>query len=680
MTKEEAKKKILKLSTEIEHHNYNYYVLSKSTISDFDFDKLLKELAELEIKFPEFLFPDSPTQRVGGDVTKEFKTVKHKYPMMSLGNTYSQEELKEFDERVRKAIGDDFEYVCELKFDGVAIGLTYKDGKLTQALTRGDGVQGDDVIANVKTIKSIPLQLKEGDYPSEFEIRGEIILPLKVFEKMNLDLAAELRENGFNEGEIAERLYRNPRNTASGTLKQQDSKIVASRKLDCYLYSLYGNDLPFKSHYDGLKKAKQWGFKVSDHVAKCKSLDEVFEFISEWEKGRDGLPFEIDGVVIKVNSFRQQEELGFTAKAPRWAISYKYKAESVSTKLKEITYQVGRTGAITPVANLEPVLLAGTVVKRASLHNADQIEKLDVRVGDTVFVEKGGEIIPKITAVDLDKRPSTSKKTIYISACPECNAVLVRKDGEAVHYCPNENGCPPQIKGKMEHFASRKAMNIDGLGSETIELLFKQGLAKTIADIYDLKKEQITSLERMGDKSADNLITGIQKSKEVPFERVLFSLGIRYVGDTVAKKLARYFKNIDNIMNASEEKLAEAPEVGEKIAGSLLEHFKHVKNTEIINRLKKSGLQFEVHENVNALAGDKLKGMTIVATGSLRNYKRDAIKEAIEQQGGKAASSVSSKTSFVLAGDEPGENKISKAKELGIKIISEDDFENLLKN
>ena len=689
MTKEEAKKKIEKLSREIDQHNYNYYVQSSPVISDYDFDMLLKELIDLEKKFPEFAYPDSPTQRVGGEITKEFKTVKHKYPMMSLGNTYSEEELKEFDERVQKAIGGstsltttspkNYEYVCELKFDGVAIGLTYKKGKLVQAVTRGDGVQGDDVTNNIKTIRSIPLQLKPGDYPDEFEIRGEVILPLKVFEKMNEELSVQLSDEGFNEEEIAERLYRNPRNTASGTLKLQDSKIVAQRKLDCYLYSLYGDSFPFKTHYDGLKKAKEWGFKISEHVAKCKDLSQVFEYINEWEKGREELPFEIDGVVMKVNSFRQQEELGFTAKAPRWAISYKYKAEAASTKLNSISYQVGRTGAITPVANLQPVTLAGTVVKRASLHNADQIEKLDVRVGDTVFVEKGGEIIPKITAVDLSKRPQGLKKTRYITNCPECGTELIRKEGEAVHYCPNESGCPPQIKGKLEHFCSRKAMNIDGFGAETVELLFNLKLVHDIADIYDLKKDQLESLERWGEKSAQNLVLGINKSKEVPYERVLFALGIRYVGDTVAKKLARYFKSVDNLMNATKEQLLEAPEVGERIAESVADFFQDKKNINIVARLRKAGLQFSIHADAIKLSSEKLKGMTIVATGTLKNYKRDEIKEVIEQNGGKAASSVSSKTSYVLAGDDPGENKITKAKELKVKIISEEEFINLIK-
>lgn len=668
MTKEEAKKKIDKITKEIEQHNYNYYVLSQPVIGDYDFDMLLKDLIDLEKKFPDLASPDSPTQRVGGKITKEFKTVKHKYPMMSLGNTYSEEELKDFDERVRKAIGNDFEYVCELKFDGVAIGLTYKKGKFVQAVTRGDSVHGDDVTVNVRTIKSVPLKLKGNDYPDEFEIRGEVILYKKVFERINAERV-----------EIGEAPFANARNSASGTLKMQDSAEVAKRSLDCFLYSMYGENLPHKTHYDSLKKAREWGFKISDQVAKCKTLKQVFEYIDEWEKGRSELPFDIDGVVIKVNSFRHQEELGFTAKAPRWAIAYKYKAESVSTKLNSITYQVGRTGAITPVANLQPVLLAGTTVKRASLHNADQIEKLDIRVGDTVFVEKGGEIIPKITGVDLSKRPHGLKKTQYIKNCPECGTELVRKEGEAVHYCPNENGCPPQIKGKLEHFTSRKAMNIDGLGSETIELLFKENLIHNIADIYDLKKEQVEELERMGDKSAGNLIKGIQKSKEVPFERVLFALGIRYVGDTVAKKLARYFKSVDRLMDATEKQLMEAPEVGERIAESVLAYFREKKNVQIVSRLKKAGLQFEIHEDANAVSSDKLKGMIIVATGTLKNYKRDEIKEAIENNGGKAAGSVSSKTDFVLAGDEPGETKISKAKELGVKIISEEEFEKIIR-
>lgn len=674
MNTEEAKIRIAFLSNEIDKHNYNYYVLSNSTISDYEFDLLLKELMELEKKFPEFALPESPTQRVGGDLVKNFKTVAHRYPMLSLGNTYSEAELKDFDERIRKAIGNDFEYVCELKFDGVAIGLTYVDGKLTQAVTRGDGVKGDEVTTNVKTIRSIPLKLSGKDYPKEFEIRGEIILPRAEFDRMNDELIVRLRDEGYNDDEINERLYRNPRNTASGTLKQQDSKLVAQRKLDCYLYALFGDDLNFDTHYESLKKAKQWGFKVSDHAVKCKTLDDVFDYINTWDKSRDVLPYDIDGIVLKVNSYAQQEELGYTAKSPRWAISYKFKAENVATQLLSISYQVGRTGAVTPVANLQPVVLAGTVVKRASLHNADIIEKLDVRVGDFVFVEKGGEIIPKITGVDLAKRQEDTPPTKYITHCPECNTSLVRTAGEAAFYCPNEEGCPPQIIGRIQHFTSRKAMNIDGLGDETVDLLFRKNLLHNIADIYDLKKEQLTNIDRMGDKSATNLIDGIEKSKTVPFEKVLFAIGIRYVGDTVAKKIATHFKSMGVLINATYEQLLAAPEVGEKIAQTVLSFFKEEKNVQLVKRLEQAGLQMQVDESSNKIASDKLKGLTIVATGTLKNFKRDEIKEAIESNGGKASGSVSSKTSFVLAGDEPGENKIAKAKELNVKIISEEEF------
>lgn len=678
MTAEQAQKKIIQLANEIDEHNYRYYVLSDPAISDFDFDKLLNELIELEKKFPQFAFPDSPTQRVGGQVTKEFETVKHRYPMMSLGNTYSRQELADFDERIKKAIGNNFEYVCELKFDGVAIALWYKEGKMIRAVTRGDGIQGDDVTTNVKTIKSIPLKLK-GDFPDEFEIRGEIILPRPVFEKMNEELAEQLREDGLNDEEINEKLYRNPRNTASGTLKLQDSKIVAQRKLDCFFYALYGSNLPVKTHIEALDKAKQWGFKVSSHVRFCKNLDEVYKYIDHWEKERDSLPFDIDGIVLKVNSYLLQQELGFTAKSPRWAISYKYKAENASTILKSITYQVGRTGAITPVANLEPVLLAGTIVKRASLHNADQIEKLDVRIGDKVFVEKGGEIIPKITAVNLAERKNDVKPVKYITHCPECNSLLIRKEGEANHYCPNEEGCPPQIKGKMEHFTSRKAMNLDGLGRETIELFFEKGLLKNIADIYSLKKEQIISLERMGEKSAQNLLEGIEKSKQVPFERVLYAIGIRYVGDTVAKKLARYFKTISAIENATREQLSEAPEVGEKIAESIIEFFKKDVNRKIIKRLQEAGLQFSIVETEeNKKLSDILKGKSVVVSGVFKNYSRDQMKQLIEQHGGKASGSVSSKTSYLLAGDESGPAKLEKAAQLGVNVISEEEFLKLI--
>ncbi len=668
MTEQQAKKRIEELSREIEEHNYRYYVQSKPVISDFEFDKLLEELIRLEKEFPQFLSLQSPSQRVGGQITKEFETVVHKYPMMSLGNTYSEQEVNEFDERIRKAIGNDFEYVCELKFDGVAIGLTYTKGKLLRAVTRGDGVRGDDVTVNVKTIRSIPLQLKPGNYPDEFEIRGEIILNKKEFERINQERV-----------EIGEEPFANPRNTASGTLKMQDSTEVAKRKLDCYLYALYGENFHFKTHYDGLETARKWGFKISEHVKCCKNTKEVFDYINYWETARHQLPYEIDGVVIKINRIDQQEELGYTAKSPRWAIAYKYKAQSAATILNTVTYQVGRTGAITPVANLEPVLLAGTKVKRASLYNADQIEKLGLHIGDTVFVEKGGEIIPKITGVDLSKRPARSIPVQYITHCPECNTRLIRSEDGAVHYCPNEDGCPPQILGKMIHFTSRKAMNIEGLGSETIELFFRNGLLHNAADIYDLKEEQIAKLERMGKKSADNLMAAIEESKKVPFERVLYALGIRYVGDTVAKKIARYFKNIDAVAAASAEALQQAPEVGEKIAQSVYRYFRNKHHLRIIERLKKAGLQFKADEAMHR-SGNQLQGKTIVATGTLKNYKRDEIKEVIERHGGRASGSVSSKTSFVLAGEEPGESKISKAKELGIAILSEAEFEALLNN
>ncbi|MEP7265650.1 MAG: NAD-dependent DNA ligase LigA [Bacteroidota bacterium] len=667
MTIEKAADKIKELSKEIEDHNYRYYVLSMPVISDYDFDKLLEELIHLEKQYPELILSTSPSQRVGGQVTKEFETVKHKYPMMSLGNTYSEKELEEFDERIRKQIpGETFEYVCELKFDGVAIGVSYKNGKINRAVTRGDGVQGDDVTINVKTIRSIPLLLKKGDYPDEFEIRGEIIMHRKDFDRIN-----DQRE------EIGEVAYANPRNFASGTLKLQDSSEVARRKLDCYFYALYG-DFHFKTHFESLAKSEQWGFKISKEVKLCTSLDDVFQYIKHWDKKRDSLGFDIDGVVIKVNSYRQQEELGFTAKSPRWAISYKYKATSVSTLLNSVSYQVGRTGAITPVANLQPVLLAGTTVKRASLHNADQIEKLGLHVGDTVYVEKGGEIIPKITEVDLTKRVAGSQPIIYITHCPECGTLLSRIEGEANHYCPNESGCPPQIIGKLEHFASRKAMNIDGLGSETCELLYKEGLVNNIADIYDLTIQQISNLERMGEKSATNLIDGIEKSKQIPFERVLYAIGIRYVGDTVAKKLARYFKSMEVIQLCSEEQLAEAPEVGEKIAMSVSAWMKESKNQELVQRLTSAGLQLSIQQNGDETASDKLKGLTILVTGTLNGYKRDEIKEVIEKHGGKAASSVSSKTSYLLTGDDPSEGKVEKAKKLNVPVINEEEFNSML--
>jgi len=666
MTKEQAKHRIEQLSKELDEHNYHYYVESLPTISDFEFDKLLEELIQLEKEHPEFLKADSPSQRVGGQVTKEFKSVKHKYPMLSLGNTYSADELKDFDERVRKGLSDAYEYVCELKFDGVAIGLTYKNGQLVQAVTRGDGEQGDDVTTNVKTIKSIPLKLRGHKYPAEFEIRGEIILPRKEFNAINKE-----RE------EIGEPPLANPRNAASGTLKMQDSSVVAGRNLDCFLYAILGYD-EIQSHYETLKESKTWGFKVSDSMIKCKDIEAVLEYINHWDKQRHKLDFDIDGVVIKVNSYEQQRILGFTAKSPRWAISYKFKAEQVSTILEKITYQVGRTGSITPVANLKPVPLAGTIVKRASLHNADIIEKLDVREGDTVYVEKGGEIIPKIIAVDLTKRPALSHKTEYITHCPECNALLVRKEDEANHFCPNENGCPPQIKGKMEHFVSRKAMNIDSLGGETISQLYDAGLIKSIADIYDLKKEDLLPLERMAEKSANNLIQGIEDSKNVPFDRLVYALGIRHVGETTAKKLAYYFKNIDGLLKADVEQLLEVGDIGEVIARSIVEHFRDEKNLKIIEHLRKKGLKFELSDEQLAATSDKLKGLTFVISGTFTKFSRDDLKKLIEQNGGKNVGSVSGKTSYLLAGDNMGPEKLKKAEKLEVKIISEDEFAKMI--
>lgn len=675
MTAEQAKHRIETLCKEIEQHNYNYYVLDKPTISDYDFDMLLEELIKLEKLHPEFLSPHSPSQRVGGQITKEFKAVKHKYPMLSLANSYSKDELTDFDERVKKGLGitgndlfsSGVEYVCELKFDGLSISLTYEHGKLTQGVTRGDGVQGDDVTTNVKTIRSIPLSIK-GDYPALFEIRGEIFLPLKVFHAINKE-----RE------EIGDAPLANPRNAASGTMKMQDSSVVAKRKLDCFVYYMIGEHLPAKSQYESLEKAKAWGFKISPYTKLCNSMEEVFDFINHWDKKRDELPFDIDGIVIKVNSYIQQQQLGFTAKSPRWAIAYKFKAEQVSTVLESISYQVGRTGAITPVANLKPVLLAGTTVKRASLHNADIIEKLDVRIGDHVFVEKGGEIIPKIVGVDLTKRNTNSQKVKYITHCPECGAELVRREEEANHYCPNENGCPPQIKGKIEHFVSRKAMNIDSLGGETIEQLYDAGLIKNIADIYDLKKEQLLPLERMAEKSANNLLEGIEASKQIPFERVLYAIGIRHVGETTAKKIARKVKSIHALEIATEEELLHIDEVGEIIAKSITAYFADKENKKIVTHLKHHGLQFELSEEQMQSTTDKLGAKTFVISGVFQKHSRDELKDLIEKNGGKNTGSISGKTSYLLAGDNMGPEKLKKAEKLGVAIISEDDFLKMIK-
>ncbi|MEW6467591.1 MAG: NAD-dependent DNA ligase LigA [Bacteroidota bacterium] len=676
MNKEQAKKRIEQLSRELEEHNYRYYVLDNPSISDYEFDKMLEELIRLEKEFPELLLPDSPSQRVGGTVTKEFRTVKHKYPMLSLSNTYSEDELREFDERIRKTGLKDFEYVCELKYDGVSISLTYENGLLVQAVTRGDGEKGDDITANVKTIKSIPLKLRGRGYPALFEIRGEIFMPKKEFLRINEEIRKQMLEDGFNEEEIFEKQLKNPRNATSGTLKQQDSRAVAARQLDCYLYNLLGDDLPYRMHYENLVEAKKWGFRISEDMEKHDSLEAVIAYLEKWDKKRHELEVETDGVVIKVNSHEHQKFLGFTAKSPRWAIAYKFKAASAATELQSISYQVGRTGAITPVANLKPVFLAGTTVKRASLHNADIIARLDLHEHDTVFVEKGGEIIPKITAVDVKKRKAGARKVKYIVNCPECGTELIRREGEAVHYCPNESGCPPQIKGKMIHFTSRRAMDIDSLGEETIELLYAKGLIRNIADIYGLhrKRKELLELERMGEKSVDNLLSGIEASKQIPFERVLYALGIRHIGETTAKKLAYSFRSIDAIMLANEAQLQEVGDVGEVIARSVVEYFYRDANKEIVKRLRASGLNFELSEEALAGTSDKLRGLTFVVSGVFTRFSRDDLKKAIEKNGGKVAGSVSGKTSFIVAGEGMGPEKKKKAEKLGVKIISEDEF------
>ncbi len=658
---------IQKLREEINQHNHNYYVLDTPTISDFEFDQKLKQLQELENTHPEYFDENSPTQRVGGTITKNFETVKHEYRLYSLDNSYSKEELIDWEKRVQKVLGDvPLEYTCELKYDGASISITYENGKLKRAVTRGDGVKGDDVTNNIKTIKSIPLKLK-GDFPDKFDVRGEIILPFAGFEKMNQGLI-----------EIGELPYSNPRNTASGSLKLQNSAEVAKRPLDCLLYFLIGNKLPFNSQFEGLQTARNWGFKVPKEAKLARDLEEVFDFIDYWDVHRHYLPYETDGVVVKVNKFELQDELGFTAKSPRWAIAYKFKSEQVATRLNSISYQVGRTGAITPVANLEPVQLAGTIVKRASLHNADQIEKLDIRIGDTVFVEKGGEIIPKIIAVDLSKRIVNSEPIKYIIHCPECNTQLVRSEGEANHYCPNFYGCPPQIIGRIQHYISRKAMDIEGLGGETVALLFNNGLVHNYADLYELTVEQILPLERMAEKSAENLVRGVDNSKKVPFERVLYALGIRFVGETVAKKLAKQYKSIDALSKASFEDLVLVDEIGERIAQSVLDFFENQENRIIIDRLKNYGIQFETIEIVNPNATNKLSGKTFVVSGVFEEYSRDDLKKAIEDNGGKVGSSISAKTDFVLAGANMGPAKLEKAVKLNISIITESDFQKMV--
>jgi len=651
------------LRNELNLHNYNYYVLDNATISDYDFDVKLKELQDLENKHPEFFDENSPTQRVGGAVTKNFKTIPHQFRMYSLDNSYSKEDLLDWENRIQRVLGNvNLEYTCELKYDGASISITYENGKLVQALTRGDGFQGDEVTNNIKTIRSIPLHLK-GDYPERFDIRGEIILPLKGFEKMNQELI-----------EIGETPYSNPRNTASGSLKLQDSAEVAKRPLECLLYSVTSNKLPFSSQIEGLQSARDWGFKVPSEAKLVNNMNEVFDFIDYWDVHRHKLPYETDGVVVKVNSFQHQQELGYTAKSPRWAMAYKFKSEQVSTKLNSISYQVGRTGAITPVANLVPVQLAGTIVKRASLHNADQIEKLDIRIHDTVFVEKGGEIIPKIIAVDLEQRPENSEPTKYITHCPECQTELVRTEGEANHYCPNFYGCPPQIIGRIQHYISRKAMDIEGLGGETVALLFKNGLVHNYADLYELKVSDILHLERMAQKSAENLVNGVEKSKEIPFESVLFALGIRFVGETVAKKLAKHYKNIDALSHASLMELILVDEIGERIARSVIEFFENEENKRIIERLKSYGVQFEIVQKINPDATEKFLGKTFVVSGVFAQFSRDELKKTIEDNGGKVGSSISAKTDFVVAGDNMGPAKLEKATKLNIPILSEEDF------
>lgn len=654
--------RIDQLREELHTHNYNYYVLNAPVITDQEFDHLMRELQDLEAKHPEHFDPNSPSVRVGSDLNKNFKQVGHKYPMLSLGNTYSQAEVTEFYDRVSKSLNEDFEICCEMKFDGTSISLTYEHGKLVQAVTRGDGVRGDDVTDNVKTIRTIPLIL-HGDYPDSFEMRGEILMPWDVFEELNRE--RELRE---------EPLFANPRNAASGTLKSQNSAVVASRKLDAYLYYMLGENLPHDGHYENLMEAEKWGFKISHITKKVHSLQEIFDFINYWDVERKNLPVATDGIVLKVNSLRQQRNLGYTAKSPRWAIAYKFQAERALTRLNKVTYQVGRTGAITPVANLDPVQLSGTTVRRASLHNADIIASLDLHIGDMVYVEKGGEIIPKITGVDIDSRSADAEKVEFISHCPECGSKLIRYEDEAAFYCPNETGCPPQIKGKIEHFISRRAMNIEGLGPETVDQFYQEGLIHNVADLYSLSADDICRLDRMGEKSADNIIQGIARSKEVPYERVLFALGIRFVGETVAKKVAKAFRSIDALAAANLDALIHVDEIGLKIAQSIISYFADEKNRELVERLRNAGLKLEADEEDLSGHTDILQGKSIVISGVFSRHSRDEYKELIEKHGGKNVGSISKKTSFILAGDNMGPSKLEKARSLGIAIIVENEF------
>ena len=682
MNETQAAARIAELTRLINHYNHQYYQNSISEISDYDFDMLLEELIKLESEFPALKKPNSPTQRVGGTITKNFPTVIHQYPMLSLSNTYSETELREFDNRVRKVLEGDFEYVCELKFDGVAMSLTYENGELVRGVTRGDGTRGDDVTPNVRTIKNIPLYLQGSDYPEKFEVRGEVFMPFSVFEQLNKE-----RED------IGEMLLANPRNAASGTLKMQDSSVVAKRKLSCYVYGLLGENLDIESHSEALEVLKKWGFDVSPTYRKCHSIDEVWNFINEWETKRFELPIGTDGIVVKVNRYAEQEELGYTAKSPRWAIAYKYKAMNAATPLLDIVYQVGRTGAVTPVALLKPVQLAGTTVKRASLHNANEILRLDIHVGDTVFVEKGGEIIPKITGVDESKRQTGSPKVAYVDHCPACGSKLIRAEGEANFYCPNEDGCPPQIKGKLEHFISRKALNIESLGEGKIELLFDRGLVRTPDQFYDLTFDKLFGLEKtfvdeetgktrkvsFREKTVENILNAINKSKEVPFDRVLFGLGIRFVGNTVAQKLAAHFRTIDNLKQATLEELTSVPEIGERIAFSVQHYFSRPEHLEMIERLRAQGLQMELEQKEDAgPVSEKLAPHTFVISGVFEQFSREELQDMITRNGGKVVSSISKKLSYLVAGDKMGPSKLEKATSLGVKIISEAEFLQML--
>ncbi|MBS3808204.1 MAG: NAD-dependent DNA ligase LigA [Bacteroidales bacterium] len=662
MKKQEARARIEQLRKEIQEHNYRYYVLAQPSISDFEYDNLMNELIRLEEEYPQFRDPHSPSQRVGSDINKEFEQVRHRYPMYSLSNTYSPEEVQEFEKRIKKSLGGEIEYVCELKYDGVAIALSYQNGVLVRAVTRGDGVQGDDVTENVKTIKSIPLRLRGDDYPSAFVIRGEILFSHNSFERINREKKAK-----------GEAPFANPRNAAAGTLKLQKSSMVAQRPLDCFLYSVVGEELPYSKHYENLKKARDWGFKISAQLQKCRDIEEIFEYINYWDEQRSNLPYDIDGVVIKVNSYQQQDTLGYTAKSPRWAIAYKFKAEQAETTLKSIQYQVGRTGAVTPVANLEPVYLGGTTVKRASLHNQDQIRLLDVRINDKVYIEKGGEIIPKIVGVDKDKRPGDSQAIEFIRRCPECGTELIKPEGEARHYCPNENGCPPQIKGKLEHFVSRRAMDIEA-AEATIDALYQKGLVNDVGDLFFLSKDDLLQLERFADKSAQNLVDSIQSAKQVPFPRVLYALGIRFVGETVAKKLAAHFPSIDKLARASYDELVAINEIGDRIARSITHYFRQDKNLEIIDKLKKAGVQLKKQNDAEETGNQKLSGLTIVISGTFDHYSRKQLQEMIEQHGGKNTSSVSSHTDYLLAGENVGSKKLDQARKNNIPVISESDF------